>query len=162
MKDFLVVRRIFNEADEVEEVEPELTIKNVPQGISSRQLKLLLEQTGQEYQWGLYTIVDKDDWVKLGDLSEAPDHIETRLIILQRIEELDYEELLDRVNNEKRITLRLPVGLHVALSRSTGGMTLNSYCIRVLADAVGYSRKLEEFEKKRNKPGRPKKVQDGE
>lgn len=75
-----------------------------------------------------------------------------------------YSGLLDELKGEKRITLRLPMGLHSALGReaySRGYGSLNSFCINVLAGAVEYSELVEDFETQRRKPGRPKKVQDG-
>ncbi len=87
---------------------------------------------------------------------------EDRSIFWRRV---TYASLLDGSTGEKRITLRMPLGLHSALSReaySRGYATLNSFCINFLANAVEYGELVEEFEAQRRKPGRPKKVQDSE
>lgn len=76
-----------------------------------------------------------------------------------------YASLQDESTGEKRITLRMPLGLHSALSReaySRDYSSLNSFCINFLANAVEYGELVEEFEAAKRKPGRPKKVQDSE
>lgn len=71
-----------------------------------------------------------------------------------------YASLRDSLKGEKRITLRLPIGLHSALARASYGYeSLNSFCIRTLASAVDYSEIVDEFEAQRRKPGRPKKIE---
>ena len=79
---------------------------------------------------------------------------------------VSYGELIDSLRGEKRVTLRLPLGLHTSLVREANAgfyRSLNSFCIQKLAEAVNYDAgELEEFETSRRKPGRPKKVQDGE
>ena len=79
---------------------------------------------------------------------------------------IPYSDLLDDLQGEKRITLRLPLELHSLLSRAAyrdASSSLNSFCIHTLAEAVGYdASKMEEFEALKRKPGRPKKVQDSE
>jgi len=75
-----------------------------------------------------------------------------------------YADLWDHLTGEKRITLRLPRGLHSLLARNayqSASSSLNSFCTRTLADAVGYE-DLEEFEAQQRKPGRPRKTQDAE
>lgn len=77
---------------------------------------------------------------------------------------IPYNDLLDDLQGEKRITLRLPLELHSLLARAAYrdvSSSLNSFCIHMLAEAVGYdASKMEEFEAAKRKPGRPKKVQD--
>ena len=79
---------------------------------------------------------------------------------------IPYSDLLDDLKGEKRVTLRLPLELHSLLASaaySEVSSSLNSFCIKKLAEAVDYDEsKLEEFEAQRRKPGRPKKVQDAE
>lgn len=73
-----------------------------------------------------------------------------------------YSGLLDSLKGEKRITLRLPMGLHSALARASQSYgSLNSYCIKTLAASVNYSDIVDEFEAQRRKPGRPKKADVG-
>jgi hypothetical protein len=162
MSEFLVVQRMFNDADEVEDTFPWLWIKDVPHGIGIKQIKEVLEQAGFSYQWGLYTIVPEEEWMPIDSPFDQSDELALRTDRLNLTREVNYEELLDMLNDEKRVTLRLPVGLHVALAKEAKDMTLNSFCLKVLADAVGYGERLEEFEAQRRKPGRPKKDQDSE
>lgn len=79
---------------------------------------------------------------------------------------VSYSDLMDELKGEKRVTLRLPLELHSLLASAAYAVvssSLNSFCIKKLAEAVEYDEaKLEEFEGQRRKPGRPKKVQDGE
>lgn len=79
---------------------------------------------------------------------------------------VSYAALIDNLRGEKRVTLRLPLGLHTSLIREANAgsyRSLNSFCIQMLAKAVDYDAgELEEFEALRRKPGRPKKVQDSE
>jgi hypothetical protein len=78
---------------------------------------------------------------------------------------VSYADLEDYVTGEKRITLRLPRGLHSRLARAANDInapiSLNSFCIQALAEAVGYD-DLVEFEAQKRKPGRPRKTQDTE
>lgn len=165
-ENMLIVERIYNDCDEEIDTKPIRRITNAPVGLPIKDLKSVLDQTGcSSYRWGLNTIEREEDWH-----SEAIDfYADGAEMRLQQLEDmsvyaldLDYEELLDGLNNEKRITLRLPNALHYALSQEAGEATLNSYCIKLFAEAVGYGNKLDDFEKKRNKPGRPKKVQNSE
>lgn len=79
---------------------------------------------------------------------------------------VSYGALADSLKGEKRVTLRLPLGLHSCLVREAYlgvHSSLNSFCIQALANAVNYDAgELKEFEAQRRKPGRPKKVQDSE
>ena len=90
---------------------------------------------------------------------DADGHFDRRRLI-------PYSDLLDDLQGEKRITLRLPLELHSLLSSAAyrdASSSLNSFCINTLAEAVGYeASKMEEFEASKRKPGRPKKVQDKE
>ena len=79
---------------------------------------------------------------------------------------IPYNDFLDNLKGEKRITLRLPLELHALLANEAYRSvysSLNSFCINTLAKAVNYDEEnLERFESERRKPGRPKKVQDSE
>lgn len=79
---------------------------------------------------------------------------------------VSYGALIDSLRGEKRVTLRLPLGLHTSLIREANAgayRSLNSFCIQALAESANYDAgELEEFESLRRKPGRPKKVQDSE
>ncbi len=141
-----------------------MRVTDVPVGTTLKQIKEVLTQSGHTYQWGLYTVLPEEEWYPLKDMIDPREYGERaeRLLFYEiGMDVISYEELLDKLNDEKRVTLRLPVGLHFALSRASGDMTLNAYCTKTLADAVGYG-DLPEFEAQRRKPGRPKKVQDGE
>ena len=161
MKDYLVVRREYDDNDEVINTMPEMRITDIPEGTTLKLLKDVLIQAGYSYQWGIHTMLPEEEWHPIKN-SMDPEEVGDRQILLDWCrEDISYDDLLDKLNDEKRVTLRLPVGLHFALSRAAGDMTLNAYCTKTLADAVGYS-DLPEFEAQRRKPGRPKKVQDGE
>ena len=172
-ENWLVVERIYDDEDAIIKTEPRQRIKNVPDGVTIKALKDLLDETGHsQYRWGLHTVEPETEWNSeaIGDYEHYGQEI--RDADLQQMSflaaDLDYEELVDKRNDEKRITLRLPNSLHYALSQAAVAVkvTLNSYCIKVLADEVGYGDKLEDFEAhreaNRRKPGRPKKVQDSE
>jgi len=165
-ENLLIVERIYDDCDEEVDTKPVRRIANAPVGLPIKDLKSLLDQTGySNYRWGLNTIEREEDW-HCEALSGYPEDRGLRNDDLNDMSaeayDLEYEELVDRLNGEKRITLRLPNALHYALAQAAGKETLNSYCIKLFADAVDYGDKLDDFEKKRNKPGRPKKVQDAE
>lgn len=107
----------------------------------------------------------QDDWpiVSTGHLGSLV-MVDERCQEFQRI--VSYADLVDHLAGEKRITLRLPRALHSRLvQRAFDSVAppgqLNTYCLRTLAEAVGYE-DLVDFEAQKRKPGRPKKVQDAE
>jgi hypothetical protein len=161
MPDFLIAEYEFYDDETVKREIPELLVKDVPEGTTVKEIKETLKQIGHIYKWGLYTLIQAQTWIEEGDSAALGSTLE-RSFEIEEIDYISYEDLLDKVNDEKRITLRLPVGLHVALSQAAGEMTLNAYCIKVLADKVDYGNKLEDFEAQRRKPGRPRKVQGSE
>ena len=161
MKDYLVVRREYDDNDDIVDTHPEMRIASVPTNTSAKQIKEILIQSGHNFQWGLYTVLAEEDWYpkkEMIDFEEVGERAKRLTFYEIGMDVISYDDLLDKLNDEKRVTLRLPVGLHFALSRAAGDMTLNAYCIKTLADAVGYT-DLSEFEAQRRKPGRPKKVQ---
>ena len=164
MGNYLVVRREYDDNDDVIDTHPEMRITSVPPDTPIKQMKEILTQSGHSYQWGLYTVLLEEDWYprkEMMDFAEVEERAKRLTFYEIGMEIISYDDLLDRLNEEKRVTLRLPVGLHFALSRAAEDVTLNAFCIKTLANAVGYT-DLHEFELQRRKPGRPKKVQDSE
>lgn len=165
MENYLVVRREYDDNDNVVDTHPEMRITSIPKGRTIKQIKDILTQAGHNFQCGFYTVLAEENWYPIKDMVEEREYGErsTRLLFYEPgMDVISYDELLDKLNDEKRITLRLPNALHYALSQAARKITLNSYCIKILSDAVGYGERLEEFEAQRRKPGRPKKVQDSE
>ena len=175
-KDFIIARRELDEEDDRVTLIPVYLIVGAPEDTEVSEMKEILERAG-EYapaMWREFRVVPNDEWGRKDNWTAQIDDVQDWAISLRDEEHLlehvhepaphgtTYDELVGRLNLEKRITLRLPWTLHVALSRAAGNMTLNSFCIKTLADAVGYKEEVKEFEAQRRKPGRPKKVQDGE
>ncbi len=175
-KDFIIARRELDEEDDRVTLIPVYLIVGAPEDTEVSEMKEILEKAG-EYEpamWREFRVVPNDQWEDRDNWTIQIDHIQDWAVNLRNAERLlecvhepaphgtTYDELVGRLNLEKRITLRLPWTLHVALSRAAGNMTLNSFCIKTLADSVGYKDEVEEFEALRRKPGRPKKVQDSE
>lgn len=180
---FLIAHRILDEEDDVVLLEPVFLLADAPEDMEVSEVKDLFEKTGSTNEftddystpapdkvWREYKVVPEEEWASSRWNPDAEDGL-TFAMGNYDISALTsgrgssrvalYDYLARRVSDEKRITLRLPFGLHVALARVAKDMTLNSFCVKTLADAVGYS-DLPEFEAQRRKPGRPKKVQDSE
>ncbi len=175
-KDFIIAQRELDDEDDRVTLLPVYLILGAPEDTDVSEMKEILEKTGEydSTMWRGFRVVPSDHWSDHDDWTFHIDHIEDWAVGLRDEEHLlecvhepaphgtTYDEIVGRFNLEKRITLRLPWSLHVALSRAAGDMTLNSFCIKTLADTVGYKEEVEEFEAQRRKPGRPKKVQDSE
>jgi hypothetical protein len=168
-QDFIVALRLLDEDEDVVILQPEFLITGAPEDLDAKEMRDVLEKTG-EYEassWREYRVVPQKEW---NDVEKWINH-ETPYAWASELfgpgynppfeQWTTYSELVQRISDEKRVTLRLPIGLHVSLSRAAKDMTLNAFCIKTLADAVGYT-DLPEFEAQRRKPGRPKKVQDSE
>ena len=175
-KDFIIARRELDEEDDKVTLVPVYLIVGAPEDTEVSEMKGILEKAG-EYEpamWREFRVVPNDEWehkdnwsIQIDDVQDWAVNLRDEEHLLERVHEpaphgTTYDELVGRFYSEKRITLRLPWALHVALSRASGNMTLNSFCIKTLADAVGYKEEVEQFEAQRRKPGRPKKVQDAE
>ena len=179
-KDFIIARRQLDEDYDRVTLLPVYLIVGAPEDTEVSEMKEILEKAG-EYEptmWREFRVLSNDQWEEQENWTYDAHHILDWAITLRHEERLlecvhepalhgtTYDELVGRLNLEKRITLRLPWTLHVALSRASGDRTLNSFCIKTLADAVGYKEEVEQFEAlreaQRRKPGRPKKVQDSE
>lgn len=166
---FIVASRSIAEDDDIVILQPEFLITDAPEDIDAKEMRRILEKTGQyeASQWREFRVVPQSEW---GDAQkwvngETPeqwvsDHNNAGMTPPYGLW-TTYSELVQRISDEKRVTLRLPLGLHSSLSYAAGDMTLNAFCINTLADAVGYTG-LSDFEAQRRKPGRPKKVQDSE
>jgi hypothetical protein len=105
-----------------------LRIRDVPAGVGQRETQTALERAGRTFGdgaflWGNHSILPQDAWQELERAAA---------------ETISYADLLDEAKGEKRITLRLPVGLHAAAVKAAGGKSFNQFCADILADAVGY------------------------
>ena len=173
--DFIIARRELDEEDDFVRLTPIFLIVGVPEDTDTNEMKSILEKTGQydSAEWRNYRVLphatweDQENWnIK----NASRDDIMDWAITVRDDEDLlncvhepavhgtTFDELVGRFTDEKRITLRLPWTMHVALSRAAQHQTLNSFCIEKLAEAIGY-KELNEFEASRRKPGRPKKVE---
>ena len=127
-----VVYRVLD--DDVEHALLRLHIMDVPIEVDKPQIKKALERAGRtygegRYLWGNHSVLPHDRWplMYMGQSDEPA-------------EEITYADLLDEGNGERRVTLRLPVGLHAALVKSASGASasLNQFCLQALAAAVTY------------------------
>ena len=126
MNDWGVVHRVLHEDGEDRFLQ--LRITGVPEGIERGKIKRALELAGRVYgegsrPWGNYQILPREDWIERDkDPSEA----------------IPYSELMDEAKGEKRVTLRIPIGLHTALVRAAQGKSFNQFCIDALGAAIAY------------------------
>jgi len=179
-KDFIIARRQLDADHDIVTLIPIYLIVAAPEDTDVNEMKSILEKAG-EYEssmWREHRVIPSDQWDAQENWNHNIDHIEDWAITLRDEEDLyncvhepaphgtTFDELVGRFYDEKRITLRLPWSLHVALNRAKGEFTLNTFCIKVLGEAVGFGELVEEFEAQREaqrrKPGRPKKVQESE
>lgn len=176
-KDFIIARRLLDEDEDIVTLKPVYIIAGAPEDTEVAEIKEILEKSGDynANSWREYRVIPDNQWeAETKWAYEVDGDIRAWAIELCNEEGVascvhepgrhgtTYDELTGRFYDEKRITLRLPWGLHVALSRAANGTSLNSFCIGTLAASVGYSDMVDEFEAQRRKPGRPKKVQDSE
>jgi hypothetical protein len=168
---FVVAKRILDEEDDVVTLDPVFFIIDVPSDTDAKELKDVLEKSGEAlyhcWNWREFRVISEEDW-KAGKWSIDP---EKWIEIQHDGDDNDppwasgttFDQMADSILDEHRISLRLPMGLYITLldAASHKGVTLNSFCIGALASRVDYG-EIEEFEKLRRKPGRPKKVQDSE
>lgn len=179
-QEFIIAKRELDEEEDCVTLIPVYLVISAPEETGMSEMKEILEKAG-EYDpsmWREHRVIPSSQWENQKNWTPHLDHIHNWAVDLIEEEQLfycthapaahgtTYDELVSRFYDEKRITLRLPWSLHIALNRAAGDMTLNSYCIKTLANAVGYGDLVEEFEAQREaqrrKPGRPKKVQDSE
>lgn len=140
LTNYAVARRTIDEDDTIW-AEAEMVIKNVPSEENVETLKDILERTGQlrllsldgEESWNYLKVVPEDMWPKTNWTYHPTNLAED---VTDSV--ISYEELLDKIHDEKRFTLRLPTGLHVKLIRAAGKASLNQFCVDSLSKAVGY------------------------
>jgi len=121
-----VLHRI--QQDEREHLILRLRIRDVPPGVTNGDLRVALERAGRvfaegSFLWGNHYITSQ---------AECPDMAHAAG------ETISYADLLDEAQGEKRITLRVPIGLHAAIVRAARGGSVNQFCIDILAATVGY------------------------
>lgn len=126
--DWGVLHRILGEdADETRLLK--LRIRDVPENKSRKDIKGTLERAGRVFgegpvPWGNHVILPRDQWLALDN-----DPAET----------ITFSDLADETWGEKRVTLRLPIGLHAQLVKAAGGKSFNQFVTDALADAIGYA-----------------------
>jgi hypothetical protein len=108
-----------------------LLIIGVPKPAGREEIKEALEKAGRTYGegpylWGNYRLLPRDHWPP--DLGSGPE--------AEAAESLTFSDLLDEANGEKRVTLRLPVGLHAALVKAAEGRSFNQFCVNTLYAAI--------------------------
>jgi len=172
-KDFIIARREMEEDVDTITLMPLFLVVGAPDNTDVNEMKNILERSGEydSTMWREYRVIPDGEWETQETWNHSIDHITDWAVTLRDKEDLlgcvhqssahgtTYDELVSRFHDEKRITLRLPWAMHVALNRAAKDQTLNSFCVEKLAEAIGYQ-ELEEFESLRRKPGRPKKMQD--
>ena len=127
MNDWGVVHRVLHDGGEDRILR--LRITGVPENMTRESLRLALAAAGRVYgdggrAWGNHAILPRDEWTEHeGDPAEI----------------LSYADLKDEAKGEKRVTLRIPIGLHTALVRVARGKSFNQFCCDTLGAAVGWA-----------------------
>src|SRR3954454_23900521 len=108
-----------------------LVIADVPDAVEKEALKEALEKAGRTYGegpylWGNYRLLPRAEWSEEAAPDPAGEPMET----------VTYADLLDEANGEKRVTLRLPIGLHAALVKAADGRAFNQFCVNTLYAAL--------------------------
>ena len=106
-----------------------LRLRDVPETKGRQEIKTALERAGRVFgdgavPWGNHAILPRDQW-----LAQDSDPAET----------LTFADLLDEAQGEKRVTLRLPIGLHSQLVKAASGKSFNQFVTETLAGAIGYA-----------------------
>lgn len=125
MNDWGVVHRVLH--DEGEDRILRLRITGVAEGVTQEKIRLMLAAAGRVYgegnrAWGNHQILPRDEWT---DRESDP------------AETLSYADLQDEAKGEKRVTLRIPIGLHAALVRAARRKSFNQFCCDTLGAAIG-------------------------
>lgn len=125
--DWGVLHRIFTEEGETRRLR--LRLRDVPEGKGRKEIKVALERAGRVFSegaipWGNHAVLPRDEWLDLDtDLTDT----------------LTYTDLLDEARGEKRVTVRLPIGLHAQLVKAAGGKSFNQFVTDTLAASIGYA-----------------------
>ena len=117
-----------------------LRITEVPTGTTRQALKEALERAGRTYSegpylWGNHSLAPQEQW---------PANIREDYTA-DAVDSLTHGDLLDEAKGEKRVTLRLPIGLHAILVKAAGEKSFNQFCIDTLSVAVGYGERLPDY-----------------
>ena len=112
-----------------------LVITGVPEHAGREEIREALEKAGRTYGegpylWGNYRLLPRSQWPR--DLGSEPEN--------EQVESLTFGDLLDEANGEKRVTLRLPIGLHAALVKAAEGRSFNQFCVNTLYAAMHMAR----------------------
>ena len=143
MTDYAVVENVYDEEGEVKFTMTRLLLTNAPEQLAKSELKKMLSKVGEDFEWGICRVLPDYDW---------NDHHEFLGDAYQNgCLSLNYDDVLDQIGEERRLTLRLPSGLHtlVAKAASTRKVSINQFCINTLAETVGT-----EIEKERAQPSK--------
>jgi Rho termination factor, RNA-binding domain len=127
--DWGVLHRVLQEDEEHHLLR--LLIIGIPEQVGREELKEALEKAGRSYgegpyRWGNYRLLPRSQWPP--ELAGGPEG--------EPLESLTYSDLLDEANGEKRVTLRLPIGLHAALVKASEGRSFNQFCVNTLYAAI--------------------------
>lgn len=125
--DWGVLHRILTDDGETRRLR--LRLRDVPEGKGRKEIKAALERAGRVFAegavaWGNHAVLPRDEWL---DLDTEP------------AETLTFTDLLDEARGEKRVTVRLPVGLHAQLVKTAGAKSFNQFVTDTLAEAIGYA-----------------------
>lgn len=126
INDWGVLHRIATDDGETRRLR--LRLRDVPESKGRKDIKLALERAGRVYgegaiPWGNHTVLPRDEWLDLDN---------------EATETLTYADLLDEARGEKRVTVRLPIGLHAQLVKTAGTKSFNQFVTETLATAIGY------------------------
>jgi len=108
-----------------------LVLTGVPEGIGREALKEALEKAGRTYGegpylWGNHKLLPREQWLPDAGVTGQLEPVETQ----------SFRDLVDEANGEKRVTLRLPIGLHAALVKAAEGRSFNQFCVDTLHAAL--------------------------
>jgi hypothetical protein len=128
---FWVIQRCIDDEQDIVRKVGVAFIKEVPKDIQERNIRELLEQAGRfsHDQWKEYKVLPRNS-------TDYDSYAED-------MDDTTYYALLKETQEEKRVTLRLPVGLHAALTKAAKHLSFNQLCINLLSDAIGYSAKID-------------------
>jgi hypothetical protein len=108
-----------------------LVITSVPEKVGKQELQEALEKAGRvygesSYPWGNHRVLPRQRWPQDWDVEHENQQVAT----------LRFSDLLDEASGEKRVTLRLPIGLHAALVKASEGRSFNQFCVDTLSTAL--------------------------
>ncbi|MGI4789222.1 MAG: hypothetical protein ACRYFS_10280 [Janthinobacterium lividum] len=128
---FWVIKRCIDEDEDVVRRVAITMVTEVPKEVQEQDIKELLIQSGRfsQDQWKEHKVLPRNSTD-----TDTPDEYYSTIT---------YFDLLKETQEEKRVTLRLPIGLHLALTKAAKHLSVNQLCINVLSEAIGYNLKTE-------------------